>query len=71
MGITRIIFPNGVIPTACFDPLSTSIYNQYVHATQTELFQASPNKIDNGDQFTIKVDHDLTRNQKLVGVLLF
>ncbi len=60
-----IIFPNGVIPTGCYDPLSTSIYNQYVHATSDGAFQASPNKIDNGDQFTIKVDHDLTKNQKL------
>jgi hypothetical protein len=59
------IFPNGVIPTQCYDPLSLSIYNQYVHATSNGIFQASPNKINNGDQFTIKVDQDLTRNQKL------
>ena len=60
-----ILFPNGVIPTQCFDPLSTSIYNQYVHPTSDGVFQAAPNQIDNGDQFTIKVDHDLTKNQKL------
>jgi hypothetical protein len=59
------IFPNATIPTACFDPLSTSIYNTYVHPTSDGLFQAAPNKINNGDQFTIKVDHDLNRNQKL------
>lgn len=58
------IFPNG-IPTSCFDPLSTSIYNQYVRATSDGVFQAAPNKIDNGDQFTVKVDQDLTKNQKL------
>jgi hypothetical protein len=60
-----VIFPNATIPTACFDPLSTSIYNTYVHATSDGLFQAAPNKIDNGDQFTIKIDHDLSKNQKL------
>jgi hypothetical protein len=60
-----IIFPNGVIPTQCYDPLSTSIYNQYVHPTANGVFQAAPNKIDNGDQFTVKVDQDLTKNQKL------
>ena len=59
------IFPNGVIPTQCFDPISTSIYNQYVHPTTDGAFQESPNKINNGDQFTIKVDQDLTKNQKL------
>jgi len=60
-----ILFPNGVIPTQCFDPLSTSIYNQYVHPTSDGVFQAAPNQIDNGNQFTIKVDQDLTKNQKL------
>jgi hypothetical protein len=60
-----LIFPNATIPTSCFDPLSTSIYNTYVHATSDGLFRAAPNKIDNGDQFTIKIDHDLSKNQKL------
>jgi hypothetical protein len=60
-----IIFPGGVIPTGCYDPVSTSIYNSYVHATSDGAFQAAPNKIDNGDQFTVKVDQDLTKNQKL------
>ncbi len=38
--------------------------------TSDGLFQEAPNKINNGDQFTIKVDHDLNRNQKLGAVLL-
>lgn len=59
-----LLFPTG-IPTQCFDPLSTAIYNQYVHPTSDGAFQESPNKINNGDQFTIKVDQDLTKNQKL------
>jgi hypothetical protein len=59
-----LLFPNG-IPTQCFDPLSTQIYNTYVHPTTDGAFQAAPNKIDNGDQFTIKVDQDLSKNQKL------
>jgi hypothetical protein len=59
------IFPNATIPTQCFDPLSTSIYNTYVHPTSDGLFQAAPNKINNGDQFTIKVDQDINKNQKL------
>jgi Carboxypeptidase regulatory-like domain len=59
------LFPGAVIPTQCFDPLSTSIYNTYVHPTSDGLFQAAPNKINNGDQFTVKIDQDLTKNQKL------
>jgi hypothetical protein len=59
------LFPNATIPTQCFDPLSTTIYNTYVHATSDGLYQAAPNKIDNGDQFTVKIDQDLTKNQKL------
>jgi hypothetical protein len=66
-----ILFPNGVIPTQCFDPLSTSIYNQYVHPTSNGVFQAAPNKIDNGDQFSVRVDHDLTKNQKLSAYYYF
>jgi hypothetical protein len=62
---SAVLFPTGVIPTTCFDPLSTAIYNQYVHPTSDGAFQESPNKIDNGNQFTIKVDQDLTKNQKL------
>ncbi len=52
-----------MIPTQCFDPLSTSIYNYVCEPTGT--FQESPNEINNGDQFTIKIDQDLTKNQKL------
>lgn len=59
------IFPNATIPITCFDPLSTAIYNTYVHPTSDGLFQAAPNKINNGDQFTAKIDQDLTKNQKL------
>ena len=66
-----ILFPNGAIPTQCFDPLSTSIYNQYVHPTSNGVFQAAPNKIDNGDQFSVRVDHDLTKNQKLSAYYYF
>ena len=59
------LFPNATIPTQCFDPLSTTIYNNYVHATSDGLFQAAPNKLNNGDQATAKVDFDLNKNQKL------
>jgi hypothetical protein len=63
---STVLFPSG-IPTQCFDPLSMQIYNNYVaqYANPNNLFYGAPNKIDNGNQFTIKVDHDLSKNQKL------
>ncbi len=59
------LFPNGLIPTSCFDPLSVGLLSTYVHPTSDGLFQKAPNSTDRGDQFTIKVDHDLNKNQKL------
>jgi Carboxypeptidase regulatory-like domain len=66
----NILFPNNMIPTQCFDPLSTALLS-YVHPTSDGVFQAAPNEIDNGNQFTIKVDHDLSKNQKLSGYYYF
>ena len=65
------IFPNAKIPTSCMDPLATSIYSAYVHPTSDGLFQSAPISTDNGDQFSIKVDHELTSNQKLTGYYYF
>jgi len=59
------LFPNGLIPTSCFDPLSVALLSKYVHPTSDGLFQSAPNSLDNGDQFTVKVDHDLSSKQKL------
>jgi hypothetical protein len=59
------VFPSGLIPTPCFDPLSAGLLSAYVRPTSDGLFQKAPNSTDNGDQFTIKVDHDISKNQKL------
>lgn len=59
------LFPGGQIPTSCFDPLSVGLLGQYVHPSSDGFFQKAPNSTDRGDQFTIKVDHDLSKNQKL------
>jgi hypothetical protein len=66
----QILFPNNMIPTQCFDPLSTALLS-YVHPTSDGLFQAAPDERDRGDQFSIKVDHDLSKNQKLSGYYYF
>ncbi len=61
----QIIFPNSQIPTACFDPLATSLLSTYVHATSDGVFQQAPNSRERGDQVTLKVDHELNKDQKL------
>lgn len=60
------IFPNAHIPTQCFDPVSTSLLS-LVPAPNVgdNTFQSAPISRDRGDQFSIKVDHELTKNQKL------
>ena len=65
-----ILFPGNQIPTPCFDPLSVALLS-YVHPTSDGLFQKAPNETDRGDQFTIKIDHDLSKNQKLSGYYYF
>jgi hypothetical protein len=65
-----ILFSGNQIPTQCFDPLSTALLS-YVHPTSDGLFQRAPNETDRGDQFTIKIDHDLSKNQKLSGYYYF
>ena len=65
-----ILFPGNQIPTQCFDPLSTALLS-YVHPTSDGLFQRAPNERDRGDQFTIKIDHDISNKQKLSGYFYF
>jgi hypothetical protein len=66
----NILFPNNQIPTQCFDPLSTALLS-YVHPTADGVFQAAPDNRDRGDQFTLKLDHDLSKNQKLSAYYYF
>jgi len=65
-----ILFPGNQIPTQCFDPLSTALLS-YVHPTSDGLFQRAPDERDRGDQFTIKIDHDISNKQKLSGYYYF
>jgi Carboxypeptidase regulatory-like domain len=65
------LFPGAQIPTSCFDPLSVSLLNTYVHPTSDGLFQKAPNSFDRGDQFTIKIDHDISKSQKLAAYYYF
>jgi hypothetical protein len=60
------IFPGNQIPTACFDPVSVSLANLYVPTTTNTSNQVIevPNRVNNGDQFQVRVDHSWNNNQK-------
>ncbi len=68
------VFPGNQIPTACMDPTSVDLLNKYVpHATSGggSIFQSVPLGHERSNQFTVKIDHELTKNQHLSGYYYF
>ena len=67
------IFPTNVIPQACMDQTALDLLNQYVpHGNVSDsLFQAGPLQHERSNQFTVKIDHELTKNQHLTGYYYF
>jgi hypothetical protein len=63
------IFTNNVIPTACMDQTALDLMNQFVPLPNLgdTLFQGVPLGHERSNQFTAKIDHQLTRNQHLTG----
>jgi hypothetical protein len=63
------IFTNNQIPTACMDQTALDLMNQFVPQANIgdSLFQGVPLGHERSNQFTIKVDHQLTKNQHLTG----
>ncbi len=63
------IFPNGVIPTPCQDPVAANLLQRFIPAANVggDIFQAVPVGGDFQDQFTIRIDHKLTEHQSLTG----
>ena len=67
------IFPDNVIPQQCMDQTALDLLNQYVpQANRADgTFQGVPLGHEHSDQFTIKIDHELTKNQHLTGYYYF
>jgi carboxypeptidase family protein len=67
------IFPNGVIPPACFDQTALDLLNQFVPTANvgTNQFQTAPTSSLRQDQFTVKIDHKLSDTQTLAGYYYF
>src|ERR1700685_1267730 len=67
------IFPTGVIPTACQDPVAVNIMQHFVPPQNvgTGLNQAVPVSTDNEDQFTVRFDQKITSRQNFSAYYYF
>ena len=65
------IFPNGVVPTACFDPTAYALYQNYVAPVGTGALSYAPDKKDREDQFTLRFDHNFTTAQHFTAYYYF
>jgi Carboxypeptidase regulatory-like domain/TonB dependent receptor len=68
------IFPTGQIPIQCMDQTAVDLLEQFVPLPNiggTSLFQAVPLGHERSNQFTVKIDHELTKNQRLAGYYYF
>ena len=65
------LFPTGQIPTACFDPTASALYNKYVAPSGTGAQQLIPNLIENDDQFTFRFDQNFSTTQHFTAYYYF
>ncbi|HKN25446.1 MAG TPA: carboxypeptidase regulatory-like domain-containing protein, partial [Candidatus Acidoferrum sp.] len=65
------IFPNGIIPTACFDPTAMALYKNYVQPYGTGTVSYAPDKKEREDQFTLRFDHNFTATQHFTAYYYF
>jgi hypothetical protein len=58
------VFPTGVIPSACQDPVAQDLLRFVPAANRPDgTFQAVPASADNQDQFTLRFDHHINERQ--------
>jgi outer membrane receptor protein involved in Fe transport len=65
------IFPNNQIPTQCFDPTATALYNNYVKPAGTGLVTYAPNQNETANQFTVRFDHNFTASERFSAYYYF
>ena len=65
------VFPAGVIPVACQDPVAANLLQQFVPTSATGLYQAVPVGSDNADQFTARFDHRINDRQNFTAYYYF
>ena len=66
------IFPTGVIPTACQDPVAANLLNRFIPAANVGGNNVSvPVSTDNEDQFTVRFDHKINERQNFTAYYYF
>ncbi len=67
------IFPTGVIPAACQDPVAANLLQRFIPAGNagSGLFQVVPVGTINADQFTVRVDHRINDKQNFTAYYYF
>ena len=65
------IFPNGIVPTACFDPTALALYQNYVAPVGTGVLSYAPDRKDREDQFTLRLDHNFSTTQHFTAYYYF
>jgi len=68
-----IFGPTNQIPAACFDQTALDLLKQFVPLSNRPdgTFQGVPLGHERANQFTLKVDHQLTKGQRLTGYYYF
>jgi hypothetical protein len=61
------IFPTGVIPSACQDPIAANLLSLYVPTQSITV----PVSTDNEDQFTVRFDHTINAHQNFTAYYYF
>ncbi len=67
------IFPKGVIPSACQDPVAVNLMQRFIPLPNIGTFQneSVPVSTDNEDQFTVRWDHKITDRQNFTAYYYF
>jgi Carboxypeptidase regulatory-like domain len=67
------VFPSGVIPTACQDPVAANMLQRFIPGANigSNENQVVPAGTDNENQFTVRFDHRLTDHQNFSAYYYF
>jgi hypothetical protein len=69
------VFPTNIIPTACMDQTALALMQEFVPAPNasdgSNFFQGVPLGHERSNQFSVKIDHELTKSQHLNGYYYF
>lgn len=67
------IFPNATIPLSAFDPVAKNILDKYIPSPNvgTNSLVITPIQPHDSDEFTTKLDHQLSQKHKITGLYFF